>query len=196
MPSAIARASLAVATRERERCGPGATPLAHAVARYYFKLLAYKDEYEVARLWTDGSFRAQLDREFSSWKRIELQLAPQLAEPARSRHRSREEAHARPVGVRCAARDGAPQVPARHAFDPFGWTAHRRRERALIGEYEATLDTLLAGLAPDNRDLAVEIASLPEGDPRLRPGQGPASRDAESKQRELLEAFRLQLPAR
>src|SRR5690606_26940053 len=70
-----------IAAAERERCGPGDAPLARAVARYAAKLMAYKDEYEVARLYTDGSFRAQLAREFESWDRLEIQLAPQIANP-------------------------------------------------------------------------------------------------------------------
>jgi indolepyruvate ferredoxin oxidoreductase len=182
---------LAVATRERERCGPGATPLASAAARYYFKLLAYKDEYEVARLWTDGSFRAQLDREFSGWKRVELQLAPQLLnprDPDTGRAKKRTLGPWVFAGLRVMATlkflRGTP-------FDPFGWTAHRRRERALIGEYEATLDALLVGLAPDNRDLAIEIASLPEGIRGYDLVKDRHLADVESKQRELMDAFRL-----
>jgi indolepyruvate ferredoxin oxidoreductase len=181
----------AVATRERDRCGAGAAPLADAVACYYFKLLAYKDEYEVARLWTDGSFRAQLDREFASWQRIELQLAPQLLNP---RDADTGRAKKRILGpwVFAALRGVAAFKFLRGTpFDPFGWTAHRRRERALIAEYEATLDTLLAGLASDNRDLAVEIASLPEGIRGYDLLKDRHLADAEGKQRELLEAFRL-----
>jgi indolepyruvate ferredoxin oxidoreductase len=181
----------AVATRERDRCGAAATPLADAVARYYFKLLAYKDEYEVARLWTDGSFRAQLDREFASWQRIELQLAPQLLNP---RDADTGRAKKRILGpwVFAALRGMAAFKFLRGTrFDPFGWTAHRRRERELIAGYEATLDTLLAGFASDNRDLAVEIASLPEGIRGYDLVKDRHLADAEGKQRELLEAFRL-----
>ncbi len=73
------------ASRRRRRASESArrerATLAGAVARYYFKLLAYKDEYEVARLWTDDSFRKQLEREFEAWKRVELHLAPQIANP-------------------------------------------------------------------------------------------------------------------
>ncbi len=181
----------AVATRERERCGAGATPLADAVARYAFKLLAYKDEYEVARLWTDGSFRAQIDREFASWQRIELHLAPQLLNP---RDPDTGRAKKRILGpwvfvmlrVMAAFKwlRGTP-------FDPFGWTAHRRSERALIAEYHATIDTLLTSLTPDNRDLAAEIASLPEAIRGYDLVKDKHLADATSKRRELLDAFRL-----
>jgi indolepyruvate ferredoxin oxidoreductase len=154
-------------------------------------LLAYKDEYEVARLWTDGSFRAQLGREFESWQRIELHLAPQLLNP---RDPDTGRAKKRILGpwVFVALRVMAAFKWVRGTpFDPFGWTTHRRRERALIAEYEATLETLLAGLAADNRDLAVEIASLPEVIRGYDLVKDKHLADAESKRRELLEAFRL-----
>ena len=113
---------------ERERT-PGASGLAEAVARYYFKLLAYKDEYEVARLWTDGSFRQQLEREFESWERIELHLAPQIANP-----RDPDTGRARkwilgPWVFRGLACSRSSSSCAATPLDPFGWTAHRRRER-------------------------------------------------------------------
>jgi indolepyruvate ferredoxin oxidoreductase len=181
-----------VATAERERCGPGAAPLALAVARYAAKLMAYKDEYEVARLYTDGGFRAQLEREFESWERLEIQLAPQIANPrdpetGRARKRSLGPWMFTVLRAMAAFRflRGTP-------FDPFGWTAHRKRERRLIGEYEAVIDELLAKLAPANRALAVEIASLPE---QIRGFDLVKERQlagAEAKQRELLAAFRSQ----
>jgi indolepyruvate ferredoxin oxidoreductase len=150
-----------VAAHERERT-PGHRGLAEAVARYYFKLLAYKDEYEVARLWTDGSFRAQLEREFESWDRIELHLAPQIANPrdpdtGRARKWVLGPWVFRGLGVLAKLKflRGTP-------LDPFGWTPHRRRERQLIRDYEARIDELLAGLSPGKHELAVEIASLPE----------------------------------
>jgi indolepyruvate ferredoxin oxidoreductase len=179
--------------RERERCGEPLR-LAAAVARYYFKLLAYKDEYEVARLWTHGSFRAQLEREFESWERIELQLAPQVGNV-----RDRQSGRARKwslgpwvfplLGALARFRflRGTP-------FDPFGWTAHRRGERALIREYETRLDELLAGLSAENRDLAVEIASLPEWIRGFDLVKDRHLETARTKERELLAAFREHVP--
>jgi indolepyruvate ferredoxin oxidoreductase len=150
-----------VSARERERA-PGRERLAEAVARYFFKLLAYKDEYEVARLWTDGSFRRQLEREFESWDRVELHLAPQIANPrdpdtGRARKWILGPWVFRGLGLMAKLKflRGTP-------LDPFGWTAHRRRERELIREYERTLEELLAGLSPETHPLAVEIASMPE----------------------------------
>ncbi len=150
-----------VSARERERA-PGRAGLAEAVARYYFKLLAYKDEYEVARLWTDGSFRRQLEREFESWDRVELHLAPQIANP-----RDPDTGRARkwilgPWVFRGLGLLAKLKFLRGTLLDPFGWTAHRRRERELIREYERTLAGLLAGLSPETHPIAVEIASLPE----------------------------------
>lgn len=80
-------------------------------------------------------------------------------------------------------------------LDLFGRTAHRRLERRLVAEYEATLDELCAGLAPDNHELAVEIASLPE---HVRGFDTVKERHVEAvaaKRAELLAAFRLRAPA-
>jgi indolepyruvate ferredoxin oxidoreductase len=75
-------------------------------------------------------------------------------------------------------------------FDPFGWTAHRKLERKLIADYEATLGELLAKLTPANRDVAVEIARIPElirGFDLVKERQ---LEEAMAKQRERLDAFR------
>jgi indolepyruvate ferredoxin oxidoreductase len=179
------------AARERERV-PGQGALAEAVARYLFKLLAYKDEYEVARLWTDGSFRAQLEREFESWERIELHLAPQIANP-----RDPDTGRARkwvlgPWVFRGLALLARFKFLRGTPFDPFGWTPHRREERRLIREYEATLDELLARLSPGSHALAVELASLPEhvrGFDLVKDAHLAAAR---ARQAELLAALRRQ----
>jgi len=178
------------AARERERA-PGRTGLAEAVARYFFKLLAYKDEYEVARLWTDGSFRRQLEREFESWDRVELHLAPQIANPrdpdtGRARKWILGPWVFRGLGLLAKLKflRGTP-------LDPFGWTAHRRRERELIREYQRTLADLLAGLSPETHPLAVEIASIPEQIRGFDLVKDEHLQAARAKEAELLAAFRL-----
>src|SRR5690606_453201 len=113
-----------VAERERAVCGE-AGPLARAVARYAYKLMAYKDEYEVARLWSDGSFRAQLEREFESWDRIRLHLAPQLANP-RDRDTGRARKYALgPWSLRALGLLAHLKVLRRTPFGPVRWRAHR-----------------------------------------------------------------------
>jgi indolepyruvate ferredoxin oxidoreductase len=144
-----------------QRLAPSRADLAEAVARNLFKLMAYKDEYEVARLYTDGAFREKLRRQFSGKVRLEFNLAPPLF------------ARRDPTTGQLVKRAYGPwvfqafRVLARlrwlrgTALDVFGRTQERRMERQLIRDYEAVLDELLARLAPDNHALAVEIATLP-----------------------------------
>jgi indolepyruvate ferredoxin oxidoreductase len=137
------------------------TRLSEAVARYLFKLMAYKDEYEVARLHTAPAFLAKLDAMFDG----DYKLVHHLAPPLFARRNDRGELVKKPFGpwMRRAFGLLAKMKGLRGtAFDPFGRTEERRTERALIGEYRATIDELLAGLSADRLALAVEIARLPE----------------------------------
>ncbi|MAY67732.1 MAG: hypothetical protein CMM77_11455 [Rhodospirillaceae bacterium] len=136
--------------------------LTEAVARSFFKLMAYKDEYEVARLYSAPEFRRALRQTFRSHKKLTVHLAPPLgsAKDARTGHLQKREFG---PWMFTAFRLLAPLKGLRGtAFDPFGRTAERKMERALIAEYEATIDTLLAGLTADNLPLATEIAALPQ----------------------------------
>jgi indolepyruvate ferredoxin oxidoreductase len=145
---------------ERERV-PGSEALSEAVARYLFKLMAYKDEYEVARLYAETGFLEDLRRRFAGAVRIGFYLAP----PLLARRDAEGHLTKRRYGgwVRHAFRLLAKLRFLRGtAFDPFGYTAERRKERTLIERYRATVEELLAALDPGNHALAVEIASLPE----------------------------------
>ncbi|MCW5222732.1 indolepyruvate ferredoxin oxidoreductase family protein [Verminephrobacter aporrectodeae subsp. tuberculatae] len=139
-------------------CG---TRLAEAVARYLFKLMAYKDEYEVARLHTDRAFAQRIASLFDG----NYQVVHHLAPPLIARKNARGELIKRPFGPWM---HGALGLLAKFkglratAFDVFGHTEERRRERALIGEYRACVEELLARLNADNLALAVEIARVPE----------------------------------
>jgi indolepyruvate ferredoxin oxidoreductase len=136
-------------------------PLTEAVARYLFKLMAYKDEYEVARLYTSGQFAERLSEAFDGEHRLKFHLAP----PLFAKRNERGELVKREYGpwVFTAFRMLARLRGLRGtAFDPFGRTEERRAERELIREYEATIGSLLERLSPQNRALAVEIASVPE----------------------------------
>lgn len=141
---------------------PGRDGLARAVASNFFKLLAYKDEYEVARLYADPVFQAGLKDQFEGTEKLSVQLAPPIfsrIDPATGRPRKRAfgpwifSAFAVLRGLRFLR--GTP-------FDPFGWTGERQAERALIGEYERTVAGLLKGLGPENHERACEIAALPD----------------------------------
>jgi indolepyruvate ferredoxin oxidoreductase len=145
---------------EKERVG--SSKLAEAVARYYAKLLAYKDEYEVARLHADGALQRKIDAMFEGDYKLVFHLAPPLlarADPATGEPRKmRFGAWMLPLFRVLKAMKGLRGT----ALDPFGYTVERRTERALIGAYEAAVERLLAGLTPANHALAVQIASIPE----------------------------------
>ncbi|WP_339082155.1 indolepyruvate ferredoxin oxidoreductase family protein [Pseudomonas sp. TMP9] len=136
--------------------------LSKAVARYYFKLLAYKDEYEVARLYSDGSFIRQLEAQFSGDYRLEFHLAPSwLSTPDASTGEPRK----RQFGAWMLTAFG---VLAKFKFlrgtplDVFGYSAERKMELELIDDYEQSLDYLLKEINADNYRTAVALAELPE----------------------------------
>ncbi len=140
---------------------PGTTTLTEAVARYAFKLMAYKDEYEVARLYTSGDFDKRIRDTFDGDYKIHFNLAPPLFARRDSEGRLRKSEYGAWVF-------GAFKLLAKMkglrggAFDLFGYTAERKMERALIDEYFATVDELLGKLDRDNLGLAIEIATIPE----------------------------------
>ena len=205
----------AVRTRE-QALGIERDDLSRAVARYYFKLLAVKDEYEIARLYSDGSFKEQIERQFEGNYRLELHLAPPHWLMGWATHALRI------VGL--ASRSD--QAPFFERVDPdtgrvrkvefgpwfFGFmnllakgkvlrgtpldlpnqTPHRKLERQLAQDYLATLGELLDNLSEDNYDLAVQIASIPELIRGYESVKETTLEQAKHKERELLEAFRLQ----
>jgi indolepyruvate ferredoxin oxidoreductase len=148
--------------KAREAEVTGGTGLTAAVARNLFKLMAYKDEYEVARLYTDGNFARQLAATFAGEKmRLEFHLAPPILSP--------KDAHGHPRKMTF----GPWMMPAFRllarmkflrgtAFDVFGRNEERRLERKLIADYETLLDEILAKLDAGNHALAVALAAIPE----------------------------------
>ena len=136
--------------------------LSRAVAIDYAKLLAYKDEYEVARLFTDPAFRVGLDETFEGKTRLSFHLAPPLFskfDPNSGRPRKIEfGAWIMPVFRGLAALKKLRGTP----LDVFGYGAERRRERALIAAYEHGLDLIAAELNGDNYACAVAMAALPD----------------------------------
>ena len=144
------------------RAAPGRSELTDAVARGYHRVLAPKDEYEVARLHTSPEFRAKLAAQLEGDYRIRLHLAPPLfarTDPETGRPRKRAYGPwIQPLLSLLAGLRFLRGTP----LDPFCHTVERRMERALVREYEATIETLLRGLSPGNQPLAARIAALPE----------------------------------
>jgi indolepyruvate ferredoxin oxidoreductase len=131
------------------------------VAKYYFKLMAYKDEYEVARLYTDGRFVEQLKQQFEGDFSLKFNLAPPLfAKKDAKGHLVKAEFGSwmwsafKLLAKFKGLRGGA--------FDVFGRSEERKMERALIVEYRAMVTALIGGLTVENHALAVELAGLPE----------------------------------
>ncbi|MGL4810386.1 MAG: indolepyruvate ferredoxin oxidoreductase family protein, partial [Beijerinckiaceae bacterium] len=141
---------------------PGKTALTQAVARYAFKLMAIKDEYEVARLYTDGSFQRQVNATFTGNLRYEFHLAPPLLARV-DEHTGEPKKMSFGPWIIHAFRLLAKMKGLRGgALDIFGKTAERKMERALRDNYEARILALIEKLTPDNHALAVAIASIPE----------------------------------
>ena len=135
--------------------------LAQAVAKNLFKLMAYKDEYEVARLYSSPEFRRQLQAQFEGRIQLEYHFAPPTLggteDPARARKRRFGSWMGLPLQVLARLRclRGTP-------FDPFGRTHERRSERALIDEYRSQVESVLAGLCPESLELALAVARVPD----------------------------------
>ncbi|VTU22071.1 2-oxoacid ferredoxin oxidoreductase [Variovorax sp. SRS16] len=151
------------ALREREAALPGGDPtlpVTRNAARSLQKLMSYKDEYEVARLYTNGEFRRKLAEQFEGDVRLEFHMAPPfIARPKNGQP---------PVKIRL----GGWMLPAMGwlargkvlrgtVFDVFGHTQERRLERALITQFEQRLEALMAGLSASGQARAAQIAALP-----------------------------------
>ncbi|MDD0839382.1 indolepyruvate ferredoxin oxidoreductase family protein [Curvibacter sp. HBC61] len=150
-----------VAQVQQAESAVGKTTLTEAVARYLFKLMAYKDEYEVARLHSDPAFLARVNGMFEGDFTINYHLAPPLTAQKNDKGQLLKKKYGPSMltGFRWLARLKGLRGTA---FDVFGRTEERRTERALIGEYQALMEELCRGLSADNHALALELARLPE----------------------------------
>jgi indolepyruvate ferredoxin oxidoreductase len=154
-------AELVSQVREREAALGLGNKLATAVAKSLFKLMAYKDEYEVARLYTDGRFVEQLKSQFEGEFSVKFNLAPPLfAKKDAKGHLVKAEFGSwmwsafKLLAKLKGLRGGS--------FDIFGYTAERKMERALIGEYRGMIEGVLGSLDASTHATAVELAALPE----------------------------------
>jgi indolepyruvate ferredoxin oxidoreductase len=139
----------------------GSEILTRAVATNLYKLMAYKDEYEVARLYTDGRYAAERAQTFKGGK-AKVWLAPPILAPKDDQGRPKKIAfggwmldYGFPLLARLKGLRGT-------AFDLFGRTDERRMERKLIADYEAGLDRLLSDISPERLPIAIQIAQIPQ----------------------------------
>jgi indolepyruvate ferredoxin oxidoreductase len=177
-----------------QRVAPGSEKLTDAAARSYFKLLAYKDEYEVARLYTQTGFLDGLRKNFRGQFKMTFHFSP----PFMARD---DAATGRPKKYEF----GAWILPLLHLLarlrrlrgsrlDVFGYARDRRVERALITEYEGLLDRLEAGFGAEKLDLAVALASIPDSIRGFGPIKTAAIEQARLRTAHLLEEFESELP--
>jgi indolepyruvate ferredoxin oxidoreductase len=149
---------VAVARVERERGAPGETAVAEAYARGLFKLMAYKDEYEVARLHLDAVEQARVRGEFGDGAKVYVMLHPPLLRALGLKRKLKLRHTAVPTFRALRAMKG---LRGTH-LDPFGLTKVRRVERALPDEYRALVSRSLDRLTPATHGVVAEIAELPD----------------------------------
>jgi indolepyruvate ferredoxin oxidoreductase len=156
------RAMVAKARKAEAAAAPTSTELTEAVAKNLFKLMAYKDEYEVARLYTDGSFAKKLSDKFDGGYELKFYLAPPIfarRDPITG-HLQKKEYGGWMVGAfRLLARL---KFLRGTALDPFGRTAERKTERKLIEDYVAMIEQRIASLRPEQIPLLAKLARVPE----------------------------------
>ncbi|TNF18994.1 MAG: indolepyruvate ferredoxin oxidoreductase family protein [Rhodobacteraceae bacterium] len=154
------RDTIAKVRMAEEEVTGGAGDLTLAAAKGMFKLMSYKDEYEVARLHTETGFYEGLKARFEGDFTVKHHLAPPML-PSGKDARGRPYKRAFGAWIQPAFRHLAKRKHLRGtAWDVFGYTAERKMERALIGEYRALLDRLIAGLTRDNHAEAARIAGM------------------------------------
>ena len=139
---------------------PGSTSVTEAVAKNLFKLMAIKDEYEVARLYTDGAFARQLSEQFQSWDRLEFHLAPPIMGRKGADGKPRKSSFG-PWMKKAFSLLAALKGVRGTVFDVFGYSSERRMEKALLSQYEADLELIGRTLALEKIDAAAALASVP-----------------------------------
>jgi indolepyruvate ferredoxin oxidoreductase len=169
---------------------PDSTALTAAVARYWFKLLAIKDEYEVARLYTDGEFAQRIAAQFEGDYKLKFHLAPPLwvkPDPVTGHVTKREYG---PWMMKAFGLLAGMKRFRGTALDVFAHGAERKMERQLIKDYASLLDEVLERLAPHNHALAVELARIPEDIRGFGHVKARHLKLAKTKEAELLAKFR------
>lgn len=184
--------------RKAEAAAADSAALTEAFAKYLFKLMAYKDEYEVARLYVEGSFARKLSEKFEGKFRLKFHLAPPI-------FARRDKATGQLIkseyggGIVYAFRLLAPLKFLRGTvFDPFGHTSERRAERQLIEDYFAMIQRRIAGLKPERIPLLVKLAQVPEmirGYGHIKEGSIAKARAEQARLEQELENYRFSAAA-
>jgi indolepyruvate ferredoxin oxidoreductase len=163
--------------QREEQAIPGSQALTDAVARNFYKLLAYKDEYEVARLYSDGAFLDSVRQSFAGEYRLRFHLAPPIfsrVDRGSGRPKKREFG---PWMIWAMGLLAKGKVLRGTIFDPFGRSGERRAERALIRRYETLVREVLDRLTPANAEAALALLRWPE----MIRGYGPVKKESLAK---------------
>ena len=175
--------------RKAEGARLGSKRLAEAVAHGLFKLMAYKDEYEVARLYTDPTFIEQIKAQFDGAFTLRFHLAPPLLAKRNARGELVKRTYG-PAMMRAFGLLSRLKFLRGTAFDPFGYTEERKIERRLIDDYRRIVEELTAGLSEKNHELAVQIAKLPEDIRGFGHVKARTLADTQAREAELLARYR------
>ena len=173
---------------------PSSSALANAVAQGLFKLMAFKDEYEVARLFSDGTFQSQLDKLFTGDMKLEFHLAPPIftrKDPLTGRPAKRRFG---PWAMVLFALLARAKVLRGTLLDPFRYGGDRKLERRLIADYEAMLDEVAKRLNRDTHGVAVELAVLPQAIRGFGHFKQAGADAADARRADLLGALRAPAP--
>lgn len=182
------RSLISTVEAAEEKLGPN-RELTNAVARYYFKLLSYKDEYEVARLFTNGEFEQQIADTFEGDFKLAYHLAPPIfagKKLSNGRPRKRQFGSWMMSAFKLLARMKGLRGTM---FDPFGYSSERKMERGLIDDYENLITSLVGKLNSENHRFAVALARIPNEIRGFGPVKAKAIEKAEKMKADLLNQF-------
>lgn len=164
--------------------------LATAVATYLFKLMAYKDEYEVARLYTEGTFKQKIQTTFSGDYRLTFHMAPPLLARKKDHLGRPQKITLGPWMLPLFKWLAKGKAIRGKRFDPFGWSLERKIERQLVADYKQTLSEMLPGLNQQNHAIAITIASMPDQIRGYGPVKDKSIAEAQRRNTELVAEFR------
>ncbi|HSW14490.1 MAG TPA: indolepyruvate ferredoxin oxidoreductase family protein [Solimonas sp.] len=182
------RALLQRARNAAATLGPDGKRYVAAVAANAYKLMAYKDEYEVARLYSGPAFRASLDEQFAGKGKVSVWLAPPLLSPIDGRTGRPQKRRFGPWVFSLFALLAKLKPLRGTLFDPFGYSAERRAERRLVEEYFTTIDAQTAVLSAATLPNAIALAALPDQIRGFGPVKMEAIARADQRRAELLAA--------
>ena len=174
---------------EEQQLGQSELALTKTVARFLFKLMAYKDEYEVARLYTDGQFLEKVANTFEGDYKLTFNMAPPLLARQKDEQGRPKKLTFGPWMLSALKLTAKLKFLRGTAFDVVGYSAERKAERELIHQYKTTLQQLMNDLKIENYEIAIAIASIPDQIRGYGPVKESAMNEASQQTKILLDQF-------